>query len=255
MDTFSSAGSGHSSFSLDSRLSTLPHDWFALVCTSEKCEFAHKKARTEPEKKATKGRTFCTDSHYVGQVDSLGFSGKGCYTYPHGVRYEGEFSDGQFHGEGSLIYPNGSRVLGKWVKGKMVEQRFFFGDGLEVTHPWKYLDFPDRTLHGEGENYASYTEDTFKEPHLKDCYDTRDGFYDPRTKCVHDKYLKIIRIVTVAEERQITSKFRAWVGSKVGYRPDFYERWTSGEKNEIELIQKRYKTEEVQSMSQQDLKK
>nr|CAI5868933.1 unnamed protein product [Callosobruchus analis] len=227
--------SDHSGFCLDARLSMMTRDWLNMV--SEKEEERDPRQARIPEKTTRKQRTFCTGSQYFGQTDHLGFSGIGSYTYPHGVRYEGSFYDGRFHGEGSLVYPNGSRLLGKWKKGKMIMYRFFFGDGLEVRDPWTYLDFPDRTLHGEGQDYYNYSEDILDNVLINNnCYDTRDGIYDPRTKCVHDKYLRIIRIVTPAEEHKITSSFRARVQDRVGYRPDLYEYWTSGIRSEIELI-------------------
>nr|CAH7731055.1 unnamed protein product [Callosobruchus chinensis] len=246
--------SDHSGFSLDVGLSTLKRDWVNLVSTSEKDEYDIRDSRI-PQKSIRKQQLFCTGSKYSGQTNNLGFSGVGTYTYPHGVTYEGSFFDGRFHGEGSLIYPNGSRVLGRWKKGKMVEHRFFFGDGLEVGRPWTYLDFPDRMMHGEGKDYFEYNEDVLNSVSVgKDCYDTKDGFYNPHTKCVHDKYLKIIRIVTPAEERQITGSFRARIGRRVGFRPDLYECWTFGGKDDVELIRESQKSEKLPSeMSAQSL--
>ena len=48
-------------------------------------------------------------SKYVGPKDNLGLweQGKGKFTFPNGVIYEGQMDKGEFHGEGTLIYPNG----------------------------------------------------------------------------------------------------------------------------------------------------
>ena len=43
-------------------------------------------------------------------ICNLRYHGKGKFTYPNGVIYEGDFWKGEFHGNGVLIYPNGVMI-------------------------------------------------------------------------------------------------------------------------------------------------
>mgnify|MGYP006091022001 CR=1 FL=1 len=46
-------------------------------------------------------------SAYVGPTQEGWEEGRGKFTYPNGVTYDGQFKKGEFHGEGTLIQPNG----------------------------------------------------------------------------------------------------------------------------------------------------
>lgn len=63
-----------------------------------------------------------------------------------GAIYEGHFENGEFHGGGVITYPTGHKLKGTWLKGKLISKIFVFNDGLEVTYPWRYCQFPDRRL-------------------------------------------------------------------------------------------------------------
>lgn len=63
--------------------------------------------------------------------------------------YEGEFDDGMFHGQGDLIYPSGAILRGTWKKGRLIERKLIFAEGLEYSETdWKYCRMPDRRLSG-----------------------------------------------------------------------------------------------------------
>ena len=50
-------------------------------------------------------------SHYVGPTEEGWEEGRGKFTYPNGVTYDGQFKKGEFHGEGTLIQPNGVSII------------------------------------------------------------------------------------------------------------------------------------------------
>ena len=56
-------------------------------------------------------------SSYVGPIENGWEEGKGRFTFPNGVVYEGQFNKGEFHGEGTLIYPNGVSHFIKHIYG------------------------------------------------------------------------------------------------------------------------------------------
>ena len=55
-------------------------------------------------------------SSYAGPIENGWEEGKGRFTFPNGVVYDGQFNKGEFHGEGTLIYPNG--VSTKSLRGE-----------------------------------------------------------------------------------------------------------------------------------------
>ena len=46
-------------------------------------------------------------SAYQGPTQEGWEEGRGKFTYPNGVQYDGNFKKGEFHGEGTLIQTNG----------------------------------------------------------------------------------------------------------------------------------------------------
>lgn len=56
-------------------------------------------------------------SSYVGPIENGWEEGKGRFTFPNGVVYEGQFNKGEFHGEGTLIYPNGVSIIIEYIDG------------------------------------------------------------------------------------------------------------------------------------------
>lgn len=61
------------------------------------------------------------------------------------VVIEGIFQDGMLHGEGSMRWPQGQRIDGTWDRGKLVDKRYTFADGLSYQEDgWNYCISPDR---------------------------------------------------------------------------------------------------------------
>ncbi|KAK9747347.1 hypothetical protein QE152_g5370 [Popillia japonica] len=212
-------------------------------------------------------QSFCTGSVYTGYWNGIGMAGFGTYIFPHKVEYEGMLDNSQFHGDGTLIYPMRQKIEGRWDKGKLVSWKYRFIDGLEYEVPWGYCVFPDRRFYlsiQEGLRPAGRelrtndyvprpipegcydTGDGFYDPKLRTndyvprpipegCYDTGDGFYDPKIKCVVSArdLKKVLRIPTAAEEKWIMHNCRKAWDEPVGYRPDLYKHWTTGRMNEV----------------------
>ncbi|KAK4883702.1 hypothetical protein RN001_007021 [Aquatica leii] len=186
----------------------------------------------------------CTKSIYTGQWNVLGMHGKGNFMFPHDVEYEGNLRDGMFHGDGTLTYPMGQKLEGTWNKGKLVDYKFSYSDNLDYTAPWDYCQMPDRRffkcveegLRPAGRSLLTNSETARRIP--KGCYDTGDGYYNPKTKCVMSAITpgKIIRIPTSAEETWIQQHCRKAWDEPTGYRPDLYEHWVTGRKSDSVLL-------------------
>ncbi|KAI4460330.1 morn repeat-containing protein 5 [Holotrichia oblita] len=186
-------------------------------------------------------QSFCTGSVYTGYWNGIGMAGFGTYIFPHKVEYEGMLDNSQFHGDGTLIYPMRQKIEGRWDKGKLVSWKYRFIDGLEYEVPWGYCVFPDRRFYlsiQEGLRPAGRelrTNDYVPRPIPEGCYDTGDGFYDPKIKCVVSArdLKKVLRIPTAAEEKWIMHNCRKAWDEPVGYRPDLYKHWTTGRMTEV----------------------
>ncbi|XP_023941233.2 MORN repeat-containing protein 5-like [Bicyclus anynana] len=179
-------------------------------------------------------KTFPTGSQYEGTWDLLGMSGYGVYKFPNDVIYEGEFDDGMFHGQGDLIYPSGVVLRGDWSKGKLMERKLVFADGLEYDEAdWKYCKEPDRRftieydkgLQPAGKSFLTQEQPTRDIP--PGFYDTGDGFYDPNTRVVYkaDDLSAIVRSPSVREQKWIIENCRTCPEKPLGPRPFLYEQW------------------------------
>eukprot|EP00920_Eleutheroschizon_duboscqi_P037563 GHVT01090043.1.p2 GENE.GHVT01090043.1~~GHVT01090043.1.p2 ORF type:complete len:185 (+),score=20.91 GHVT01090043.1:977-1531(+) len=145
-----------------------------------------------------------TGSTYEGARHPNGWAaGRGLYTFPDGVVYDGNFQRGEFHGTGTMTAPAGGSYIGEWRNGRAVTGRYVFHDGLE-HHPdqWKYLSKLDRRYHQEIQAFGTtkgqpyHRENEPRQLHRqsyqianpppgqvvappKGFYDTGDGYYDP----------------------------------------------------------------------------
>ena len=87
-----------------------------------------------------------TGSRYDGEIKSERMEGKGTYSFASGTRYEGELLDGRFHGAGVLHMTSGASIEGVWIKGKLIERKLTFSDGLKFdeSDEWEYCQPNDR---------------------------------------------------------------------------------------------------------------
>ncbi|XP_031327414.1 cilia- and flagella-associated protein 251-like [Photinus pyralis] len=178
-------------------------------------------------------------NRYCGNWDVFGLNKEELY----GVVYDGEFDDGQYHGDGTLTYPMGHKFYGTWCHGRLINYRFQFPDSLEYVTDWKYCKMPDRRYFAciqDGLRPAGRSLLTNDEPPPRripeGCYDTGDGFYNPKTKCVMSAIRPghIIRIPKKSEEAWIMPHCRKAWDQPTEYNPKLYEKWVSGRKGECE---------------------
>lgn len=129
-----------------------------------------------------------------------------------GIIYKGTFKNNMFHGQGVLYFPNGQRIKGIWDNGKCKERKYYFNDGLKFKEiNWKYCTNSDRRystcifngLLPIGEHYL--TKDRPPRIIPNGCYDTGNGFYNPKKKCIlcPDTFEKILEIPTSLKEKWI----------------------------------------------------
>lgn len=103
---------------------------------------------------------------YTGDVKEGRYHGKGVFTYPTGVRYEGGFDNNQFHGEGRLIFADSGAVYtARWLHGVEVEGsgEYVFKDGLvgpSAAVDWGHLTPADRRFWSEHLSNAIRPGDT-----------------------------------------------------------------------------------------------
>lgn len=182
-----------------------------------------------------------------------------------GVTYEGDFEDSQFHGKGMLRYPMGQTLKSEWSHGKMTKWSYVFKDGLEYHDPWEYCLFPKRAY------ISTVRAGVFKPPGQErvtnkmpprpippGCFDVGEGFYKPKLsgivsanetnqikrsvkiKLLNNKLIvtifcertsKLLRIPTEVEADWIKKHCRNAEEGPVGYRPDLYEYWCTGNNN------------------------
>ncbi|KAK5650947.1 hypothetical protein RI129_001976 [Pyrocoelia pectoralis] len=161
-----------------------------------------------------------------------------------------------YHDEGRVTYPMGHTLRGTWFHGKLTGYKFNFPDSLTYEENWKYCKMPDRRLVNvscfeltigfrfftciqEGLRPAGrslLTNDECPRRIPDGCYDTGDGYYNPKTKCVMSviKPGRILRIPTKSEETWIMENCRKAWDEPTGYKPNLYEKWASGRKGECE---------------------
>ncbi|XP_024869504.1 MORN repeat-containing protein 5 isoform X2 [Temnothorax curvispinosus] len=134
---------------------------------------------------------FITGSKYEGTWDAIDMTGIGRYVTPYKVVLEGEFRNGMLHGHGSMYWPRGQRMDGVWIRGRMVQRRYTFADGLAYReNGWDYCVYPDRRfykcmvngLKPAGEVLKTNDQPTKIIPPF--CYDTGAGIFDPDSNCV-----------------------------------------------------------------------
>uniref|UniRef100_T1J407 MORN repeat-containing protein 5 n=1 Tax=Strigamia maritima TaxID=126957 RepID=T1J407_STRMM len=125
---------------------------------------------------------------------------KGTYNYPTKSKFRGEFKDGQFEGKGVVYLENGTEFKGQWSEGCYTSGNIIFSDGLQWKHhDWVYCAPQDRRFYSEtvnGLRPAGCSKFTDKDPSPKipdRCYDTGDGFYDPKTGIVTGYKGKFLR--------------------------------------------------------------
>lgn len=144
---------------------------------------------------------------YVGDLVNNRYHGKGVYsigknsTVPsgiHAITYDGEFVDGDFHGHGRLyVDDSGGYFEGIWNKNKLQSGGYIFHDKLKYKSinddKWNYASKSDPRFYGEikaglqlGEN-LTYETPTGLPIHIpRGCFDTIDGYFDPKKKAVLD---------------------------------------------------------------------
>lgn len=214
---------------------------------------------------------YVTGSSFAGERSQFNMHGKGTYVFPHGVEYKGEFKDGLFHGKGRLKYPNGQTLAGLWKDGQLVKWNVAF----QETDMWNldtYCKQPDRRFccslrNGlKGAPMENLTDEQPSKPRPKDCFDVGDGFYYKSTKWVHspNDFLKALytpkeknKTIDMPDETTFIKKFpllpvyqdyqwikntcrKTWDES-TGYKPHFYEVWTSGRKSEAKDVARKVK--------------
>eukprot|EP01039_Chlorochromonas_danica_P007254 gene7254-8023_t len=132
---------------------------------------------------------------YEGEMVDGRYQGRGVY-HLQDCRYEGSFQDGKFHGEGVLYVPGGY-FKGFWRSGQLVEGGFVFEDGLpfaKVEHKfWDYCTERDRRFAREISDglpiegpLRDVTSHAYADKLPVGCYDTIDGYYDPKRHMVMD---------------------------------------------------------------------
>jgi len=163
----------------------------------------------------------------VGQLKNRKMEGQGTYNFPTGTKYIGDMKDGMFDGKGSLHFKNGSRYDGIWEKGIATSGKYIFADGLEYAEDeWEYCDGFDRRFYTEicqRLKPAGQSQITNRVPPLEipeGHYDCGDGFYNPKTRVVHDyKQMKFLRNADDTEDEWITRTCRKGWDQIVGYIP------------------------------------
>mmetsp|Transcript_26065 Transcript_26065/g.35926 ORF Transcript_26065/g.35926 Transcript_26065/m.35926 type:complete len:167 (+) Transcript_26065:218-718(+) len=131
---------------------------------------------------------------YSGDQENGRYHGKGVYKLEN-ARYEGNFRNGEFHGEGRMFVEGGS-FQGIWRQGKLVEGCFVFKDDLkhkrvEDKKEWDYCTSSDPRFYNEilegvkvGDKLRHQSAHRYATSLPKGCYDTIDGYFDPKKHTV-----------------------------------------------------------------------
>ncbi|KYQ53969.1 MORN repeat-containing protein 5 [Trachymyrmex zeteki] len=190
---------------------------------------------------------FVTESRYEGTWNAIDKTGIGRYVTPYKVVLEGEFRDGMLHGRGSMYWPRGQRMDAIWNRGKMVQRRYTFADGLSYReNDWDYCVYPDRRFYNcivnglkpAGEVLKTNDQPTKIIPPY--CYDTGAGMFDPDSNCVTSyrncKKVKIsldgdkdmLKIPTAIESAWIKKNCRKGWSEPTSHQEWLHEYWYSG---------------------------
>ncbi|XP_044761204.1 uncharacterized protein LOC123318606 [Coccinella septempunctata] len=229
------------------------------------------KGRYQVDTQALKG--YVSGSIYAGEWSPVEMDGEGSYILPHGVVYEGKLKDGMFHGKGVLTYPLGQMVVGEWYEGDIISWTFKYKNIKQCTLD-TYCKQPDRrfltTLYNEllpaGKEYLTNQQPTRKIP--TGCYDVEDGFYNPKTLWVHSvknmskvlymppprrkpadlcyfrdemaHFIRKVPFVPIYRTSQwIEENCRKAWDQPTEYKPELYEYWYSGRKDQARRLNMR----------------
>ena len=156
---------------------------------------ARKDALTEEKQSRISGE-------YKGELLNGRFEGVGEYESPQG-RFVGGFHDGHFHGPGTM-HVSGGKFVGTWQNGKIDTGEFFFNDGLMHRKSgykfWEYCSMYDPRFYTEVVEIGLEKDQPLKYQTIhgtvankipQGCYDTVDGYYDPKqiSVCKYDTNL------------------------------------------------------------------
>jgi len=177
--------------------------------------------------------TVAGGGEYTGEVSRGRWDGKGTYKLPGSSNtFVGTFEDGAFHGPG-VLKVEGGKWVGEWRRGKMISGHFVFLDGLEHkaisdSKPWSYCSSGDPRFYIEiQENEPKMaTSNTsklkYKTPEVvtpflpPGCFDTIDGYYDPKKFAVYS-------YESGKEIRMPDKKEAAWIVANCRYSPLAHE--------------------------------
>lgn len=216
---------------------------------------------------------FISGSIYAGEWSPIDMDGVGSYILSHGVVYDGQLKDGMFHGKGVLTYPMGQMVVGEWYEGEIMSWTFKYKNIKQCTLD-TYCKQPDRrflkTLYSQlrpaGKEYLTNDQPTRRIP--EGCYDVVDGFYNPKTLWVHSiksmskvlympaprrkpidlsyfrddcaQFIRKVPFVPVYRTSQwIEDNCRKAWDQPTGFKPELYEYWFSGRKEQAERLNMR----------------
>ena len=135
---------------------------------------------------------------YDGEMSGNRMNGVGTYENANG-KFVGEFENGKFHGQGTFYCPKskgGGRWEGYWENDVMVEGKFIFDDDLVYEQSnWAYCSqrdprFAAELKSGDVNKMGPLRDDMAVQENLKrlpkGCYDTVDGYLDPKTFIIHE---------------------------------------------------------------------
>ena len=141
-----------------------------------------------------------SEGKYEGEIVANRWNGPGRLDSSAGV-YIGEFVNGKYEGEGTFYPPKdkgGGRFVGFWVDGVMVEGNYFFDDDLKhQSKDWAYCSQQDPRFAAEIKanvpREGPLTLETAavdadgQPPRLPaECYDSIDGYLDPKSYMILD---------------------------------------------------------------------
>lgn len=158
-------------------------------------------------------------SSYEGDYKDKRYEGYGTYKSSYGT-YTGNFFDGYFHGQGTLLI-KGGEYSGIWKNGALIDGKFKFLDGLEHKNinekDWNYCSNKDPRFYCEIVDGLSLGSQLIRDTPAEvtpiipfGCYDTLDGYYDPKKFCVFDYDThEQVRMPTQEESQWIVDNCRS----------------------------------------------